>query len=144
MFSGLPCGSHIAHIAHIARTRGRVAAPPARHRSLPAPRSEIRLRYRRRSDFRLRSLSEVGFPTSVFCPKNPSPGQRRRSVSEAVLAGATGRVFLAWAQDCSCQSCCGNRIASTIPVLATGLPRRSSGLELFLPEHRLVMESARL
>ena len=24
MFSGLPCESHIAHIAHIARTRGRV------------------------------------------------------------------------------------------------------------------------
>ena len=45
------------------------------------------------------------------------------------------------------QSCCANRIASPIPVLATGLPRcttSSSGLELFLPEHRLVMESAPL
>ena len=65
--------------------------------------------------------------------------------------------ILAWAQDCSLnpgvgtglplQSCCGNRIASTNPVLATGLPRcpsSSSGLELFLPERRLVMESARL
>ena len=41
--------------------------------------------------------------------------------------------ILAWAQDCSLnpgvgtglplQSCCGNRIASTNPVLATGLPR---------------------
>ena len=34
-----------------------------------------------RSEFRLRSSTEGGFPTSLFCPKNPSPGQRRRSVT---------------------------------------------------------------
>ena len=45
------------------------------------------------------------------------------------------------------QSCCGNRIASPNPALTTGMPRcitSSSGLELFFPERRLVMESAPL
>ena len=85
-FDGSPNGS----------TPSAPPAAPARHRSLqpakPAPRSEIRLRYRPRSDFRLRSLSEVGFPTSVFCPKNPSP--RRRSVSDAVLAVSLTECFM--------------------------------------------------
>ena len=36
--------------------------------------------------------TEVG-TTSVFCPKNPSPGQRRRSVSDAVLAASLDSVF---------------------------------------------------
>ena len=105
---------------------------PARHRSPaePAPRSGFFLG--RISDF---ALHRGRFSDFAFCPKNPSPGQRRRSVSEAVLAGATDGVFfhhshalpsiLAWAQECSCQSCCDNRIASTIPALATGLPRCS-------------------
>ena len=86
------------------------------------------------------------------CPKNPSPGQRRRqrccprsiadrvffhhSHAPAVNPGvATGLLhpillwqhpILLWQQDCSTQSCC-----------ATGLPRcttSSSGLELFLPK----------
>ena len=76
--------------------------------------------------------------------------------------------ILAWAQDCHTQSwrghriaspnpavatglplqsCCGNRIASPNPALTTGMPRcitSSSGLELFFPERRLVMESAPL
>ena len=76
--------------------------------------------------------------------------------------------ILAWQQDCPCQSwrgnrialvnpgvatglplqsCCGNRIASPNPALTTGMPRcitSSSGLELFFPERRLVMESAPL
>ena len=45
------------------------------------------------------------------------------------------------------QSCCGHRIASAIPAPHTGLPRcttSSSGLELFLPEHSLLMEPALL
>ena len=154
--------------------------------------------------------TEVGFPTSVFCPKNLSPGQRRRCVSDAVLAASLAECFftihtpsrqswrghriaplnpgvstglpenpspgqrrrsgsdavlaaslpeclfhhslalpsiLAWAQELPLQSWAGRRIASPIPALATGLPRcitSSSGLELFLPEHRLVMESAPL
>ena len=81
--------------------------------------------------------TKVGIPTSLFCPKNPSPGQRRRSVSEAVLAGATDRVFfhhshaqpsiLAWAKDCPTQSWRGHRIAPVSPTplnsgVGTGLP----------------------
>ena len=62
---------------------------------------------------------------------------------------ATGLLhpILLWQQDCHCQSWAGRRIASPIPALTVGLPRcttSSSGLELFFPEHRLVMESARL
>ena len=112
------------------------------------------------------------------CPKNPSPNQRQRSVSEAVLAASLTECFftthtpcrqsccgnriappnpavatgllhpiLLWQQDCHCQSWAGRRIASPNPAAATGLPRcttSSLGLELFFPEHRLVMESARL
>ena len=152
--------------------RSLLAAPPARHRSLlpaePAPHRGRNSDYTPRSEFRLR----------FFARKNPSPGQRRRSGSNAVLAASLPECFfhhshaqpsiLAWAQDCSlnpgvatgllhpillwqqdchCQSWAGRRIASPIPVLTVGLPRRttsSSGLELFLPEHRLVMESAPL
>ena len=88
------------------------------------------------------------------CPKNPSPGQRQRSVQSvfspltrpavnpAVATGLLHPIVL-WQQDCSTQSCCGNRIAPPNPAVATGLPRcttSSSGLELFFPEHRLVME----
>ena len=122
------------------------AAPPARHSlqpAKPAPRSGFfhRLRSTPRSDFRL----------PYFARKT-----HHRASAEGASASHWQSVFyhshalpsiLGWAQDCSCQSCCGNRIASTIPVLTTGLPRcatSSSGLELFLPEHRLVMESARL
>ena len=119
-----------------------------------APRSGFRLRSTPRSVFRLRfsfrfcpknpaeamrwgSLPELG-----FIPKNPSPGQRRRSVSDAVLAVSLTECFfspltrpavnpavatgllhpiLLWQQDCSTQSCCGNRIAIVNPAVATGL-----------------------
>ena len=85
--------------------------------------------------------TEVGIPTSVFCPKIPSPGQRRRCVSDAVLAASLTKCFFspftrpavnpgvgtgllhsilawaqdcftAWAQDCFTQSWRGPRIAS--------------------------------
>ena len=39
------------------------------------------------------SLYTVGIPTSLFCPKNPSPGQRRRSGSDAVLAASLPECF---------------------------------------------------
>ena len=76
--------------------------------------------------------------------------------------------ILLWQQNCSTQSCCGNRIALVNPAVATGLPLsillwqqdcslhscagnriapvhyEQLGLELFLPKHRLVMESAPL
>ena len=65
------------------------------------------------------------------CPKNPSPGQRRRSVSDAVLAASLTKCFfhhshaqpsiLAWAQDCPTQSWRGRRIASLNPGAGTGL-----------------------
>ena len=64
-----------------------------------------------------------------FIPKNPSPGQRRRSVSDAVLAVSLTECFfhhlhalpsiLLWQQDCSTPSCCGNRIAPPNPAVAT-------------------------
>ena len=76
--------------------------------------------------------TEVGIPTSVFCPKNPSPGQRRRCVSDAILAASLTVCFfhhshaqpsiLAWAQDCSTQSWRGHRIAPLNPGVGTGLP----------------------
>ena len=92
----------------------------------------------------------------AFLPENPSPGQRRRSVSEAVLAASLTECFLPLTRPSvnpgvgtglPLQSCCGNRIASPNPALTTGMPRcitSSSGLELFFPERRLVMESAPL
>ena len=62
--------------------------------------------------------------TSVFCPKNPSPGQRQRSVSGLVLARtltespchqscAQPTSILYWGQDCFTQSCREHRIAPT-------------------------------
>ena len=155
-------------------------APPARHRSLqpaePAPhqgrnsdfalppRSEFRLRFL--PGQRRRSVSEsvlagplaecffspftrpavnpgvgTGLPHSILawaqdCPKNPSPGHRRRCVSDAVLAASLTVCFfspftrpavnpgvgtglphsiLAWAQDCHTQSWCEHRIAPVFP-----------------------------
>ena len=147
------------------------------------PRSGFRLRSTPRSVFRLRFsfrfcpkilrkrcdgeriASGVG-----FIPKNPSPGQRRRSVSDAVLAVSLTECFfyhlhalpsMLWQQDC-----CGNRIAPSNSAVATGLPLsilgwaqdcfthscadsrialvhyEQLGLGTVLPEHRLVMESA--
>ena len=208
-------------------------AAPARHSLQPAhrgrdsdfalpPRSELRLRF-----FAEKPITGPAPKVrEICCPRSitpgvffPSPGQRRRSVSEAVLAASLTECFFHHShaavnpgvatglplqsccgnriaspnpavatglplQSCcgnriaspnpavatglrfqSCcgnriaspnpavatglplQSCCGNRIASPIPVLATGMPRcitSSSGLELFFPERRLVMESAPL
>ena len=86
------------------------------------PRSEFRLRFfSRRSEFRLRSSTEVGIPTSVFCPKNPSPGQRRRSISDAVLVASLTECFFHHYSLCH-QSCVGHRIALVNPVLGTELP----------------------
>ena len=90
------------------------------------------------SEFRLRSPTKVGIPTLLFCPKNPSPGQRQRSVSGPVLAGPLTECFfhhshvgtgllhsiLARAQDCStsprklCQRSavqhCASRVAARV------------------------------
>ena len=109
-------------------------AAPARHRSLqpakPAPRSGF-FHQGRDSDFGI-------------LPKNPSPGQRRRSGSDAVLTVSLPECFfhhshaqpsiLAWAQDCHTQSWRGHRIATQSwrehriatlnPGAGTGLPRR--------------------
>ena len=70
----------------------------------------------------------MGSASLPFIPKNPSPGQRRRSVSDAVLAVSLTfhhlhalPSILLWQQDCSTQSCCGNRIAPPNPAVATGL-----------------------
>ena len=104
----------------------------------------------RNSDFALPPRSE--FQLRYFVQKNPSPGQRRRSGSDMVLARSlpespcrqsccqrrtqscvghriaplgTGLLhsILCWAQDCPTQSCVGHRIAPLNPVLDTGLPR---------------------
>ena len=132
-----------------------------------------------RSGFRLRSPTEVGITTSLFCRKThhrasaegpgdmlssqhnsrnvfsitgPAPEVRqqgcpRTRCRQSGVATGLPLSILAWQQDCPCQSWRGHRIAPPNPVLATGLARcttSSSGLELFLPEHRLVMESAPL
>ena len=76
-------------------------------------------------------MGSTSLPELGFIPKNPSPGQRRRSVSDAVLAVSLTECFfhhlhalpsiLLWQQDCSTQSCSGNRIAPPNPAVATGL-----------------------
>ena len=172
MFSGLPCETQIAHIARIARTRGTVrvrlgacrawhsllGTPPARRRSprprhLPGIEASCRARAKvgilpPRSGFRLRSTPRSVFRLRYFARKTHHR-RRPRSIADIVFFHHSHAQpsILGWAQDCSCQSCCCNRIASTIPVLTAGLPRcttSSSGLELFLPKHRLVVESAPL
>ena len=89
----------------------------------------------------------------AFLPENPSPGQRRKVRQRGCPRSIADRMFTRPSVNpgvgtgLSLQSCCGNRIASPIPVASTGLPRcitSSSGLELFFPERRLVMESAPL
>ena len=130
----------------------------ARHRSLAAPPAWHRSPHPTAPPARHRSLlpslrhTKVGIPTSLshrgrnsdftFCPKNPSPGHRRRCVSDAVLAallmvcffspftrpavnpGVTGlpHSILAWAQDCHTQSWRGHRIAPLNPRVGTRLP----------------------
>ena len=46
----------------------------------------------------------------------------RPAVNPAVATGLLHPILL-WQQDCSTQSCCGNRIAPPNPAVATGLPR---------------------
>ena len=67
--------------------------------------------------------TEVGIPTSVFCPKNPSPGQRRRSVSDAILAAPLTECFFT-THTPSRQSWRGHRIAPLNPGVGTGLPEK--------------------
>ena len=77
------------------------------------PRSGFRLRFSFR--FCRASLPELG-----FIPKTPLPGQRRRFVSDAVLAVSLTECFFTTHTPCR-QSCCGNRIAPPNPAAATGL-----------------------
>ena len=62
------------------------------------------------------SLSELG-----FIPKTPLPGQRRRSVSDAVLAVSLTECFCTTHTPCR-QSWRGHRIATLNPGVGTGLP----------------------
>ena len=92
MFNHLPCESHIAHIAHVARTRGsvrvrRLGACRAWHRSLPgAPPA------------RHRRPAEVGIPTLLF---------HRGRNSDFALASDFARKILR-------KRCDGERIASGV------------------------------
>ena len=100
------------------------------------PSATLSSQYRRRSVF---------FTTYTPC-RQSCCGNRIAPPNPAVATGLPHPILL-WQQDCHCQSWAGRRIASPNPAVATGLPRcttSSSGLELFFPEHRLVMESARL
>ena len=119
-------------------------AAPARHSLQPAhrgrdsdfalpPRSELRLRF-----FAEKPITGPAPKVrEICCPRSitpgvffPSPGQRRRSASDAVLAVSLTECFftthtlpsiLAWAQDCPTQSWRGHRIATLNPGVATGL-----------------------
>ena len=96
--------------------------------SLPSPRQGRDSSYRGRdSDF---AHTEVGTPT-LFLHEKPSPGQRRRSGSESVLAAQLPECFfhhshaqpsIARAQDCPTQSWRGRRIAPLNPRVGAGLP----------------------
>ena len=105
---------------------------------LPAPHRS------RNSDFAFLPEKPITGPApkvrEICCPRSitpgvfffPSPGQRRRSVSEAVLVVPLTECFfhhshaqpsiLAWAQDCPTQSWRGHRIAPLNPGVGTGLP----------------------
>ena len=65
-------------------------------------------------------MGSASLPELGFIPKTPSPGQRRRSVSDAVLAVSLTECFFTTHTPCR-QSCCGNRIAPPNPAVATGL-----------------------
>ena len=59
------------------------------------------------------------------CPRSIADGVffsplTRPAVNPAVATGLLHPILL-WQQDCSTQSCCGNRIASPNPAVATGL-----------------------
>ena len=106
-------------------------APPARHRSLQPAEPPPEFFHRGR----LCSLTEVGIPTSVFCPKNP------RSIADGVffspftrpainpgLGAGLPPSILGWAQDCPRQSWAGRRIAPPTPALTAGLHYEQLGL----------------
>ena len=65
-------------------------------------------------------MGSASLPELGFIPKTPSPGQHRRSVSDAVLAVSLTECFFTTHTPCR-QSCCGNRIAPPNPAVATGL-----------------------
>ena len=58
-------------------------------------------------------MGSASLPELGFIPKTPSPGQRRRSASNAVLAVSLTECFFTTHTPCH-QSCCGNRIAPSI------------------------------
>ena len=100
-------------------------------------------------------MGSASLPELGFIPKTPLPGQCRRSVSEAVLAASLTECFfttyspcrqscrehriapsiLLWQQDCSTQSCCGNRIAIVNPGLGAGLLHQLQTSPLVYPEN---------
>ena len=117
--------SHTDHTDHtVMRSYGGLAlrhpAAPAWHRS-PSPPSlrhtEVGIPTLLYTEVGIPTslYTEVGIPTSLFARKNPSPGQCRRSVSGAVLAGATDRVFFFTIHTPSRQSWRGHRIARKTP-----------------------------
>ena len=66
-------------------------------------------------------MGSASLPELGFIPKNPSPGQRRRSVSDAVLAVSLTECFFTTHTPCR-QSWRGHRIATLNPGVGTGLP----------------------
>ena len=66
------------------------------------------------------SSTEVGIPTLLFCPKNPSPGQRQRSGSDAVLTASLPECFFT-THTPSRQSWRGHRIAPLNSGVGAGL-----------------------
>ena len=71
------------------------------------------------------SLPELGFIPKTIARPAPEVCQRccPRSIADRVFFHHLLALpsILAWAQDCSTQSCCGNRIAPPNPAVATGL-----------------------
>ena len=95
------------------------ATRPARHRSPaePAPRSGFFLP---RSDFRLRFLTEVGFPTSLFARKTHHRASAEGPSAGWVLARPLTWCFFTIHTPCR-QSWREHRIALVNPAAATGL-----------------------
>ena len=109
--------------------------------ALPSPRqgrdssyrgrdSDFALRRGRFSDFALasdfarkilRKRGSASLPELGFIPKTPSPGQRRRSVSDAARTASLTECFFTTHTPCR-QSWRGHRIATLNPGVGTGLP----------------------
>ena len=73
-----------------------------------------------KSEFRLRSLSKVGFPTSLFCRKTHHRASAEGPGDMLSSQHNSRSVFSTIHTPCR-QSWPGNRIASPIPSVATGL-----------------------